>query len=135
MSIPAKLGAQIIMGAVALGVVSGVVTFIHHTGHTHERKIMLKKAGKAEGRADDAVGQIGKIQTQVAPAATKERETIIRYDRTAAVELGKVKGQLDLIRSNYAKLEQQLREGWGDTDLPDDVRLQLDEIDKLISGL
>ncbi|PHR93216.1 MAG: hypothetical protein COA69_04505 [Robiginitomaculum sp.] len=135
MSIPAKIGAQLIMGAVALGAVTGVVTFIHHTGHTHERKIMLKKAVKADERATDVVEEIAEIQTQVEPAVIKERETIIRYDRTAAVELGKVKGQLESIRSDYEKLEQQLLEGWGDTDLPVDVRVQLDRIDKLISGL
>lgn len=111
---------------------AGIVWGIHHSGHVHERKILAKSAEKAAERKDKAVTEISEIEDKADPFIQTETKTIIKYDTSAAQELGRVRGELEGVKRRYEKI---LLGDWGDTPLPDSVRDEIAEIDDILSRL
>lgn len=110
----------------------GIVWGIHHSGHKHERSILAKSAEKAAERKEVAVEEIEDIGEKAESFVQTETKTIIKYDTSAAQELGRVRGELEGVKRRYEKI---LLGDWGDTPLPDSVRDEIAEIDDILSRL
>lgn len=127
-----ELTGRAAIALIALGALSGVVFGIHYQGRLYERKVIAKSAQKAEERKDKGVAAIEGIQAQTDPLVVTEKETIVKTDRQSAIELGRVKGELEALRDRYEKISSG---DWGERPLPDVVRDEISEIDDVLSGL
>lgn len=124
--------AKLISIGIRASLVLAVFSYGHSTGRQWEQAKIKKSAAKAVERAEDADSSIAGIQDEAAPVLKVEEKTIIQYDRAAAIELGKVQGELESLKARY---ENIILGDWGERDLPNVVRDEISEIDNLLSRL